>query len=41
MHKLESVQENLTYKTLWDFKIKIDHLIPPRILDLELRVLET
>ena len=27
MHKLESILENETYKFLWNFEIKTDHLI--------------
>ena len=30
MHKPESVQENQTYKILWNFEIQTDHLIPAR-----------
>ena len=30
MHKPESVQEIEAHKILWDFKIKMDHLIPVR-----------
>ena len=30
MHNTESVLENEMYKTLWDFEIKTDHLIPAR-----------
>ena len=34
MHKPESVQENTTYKILWDFEIQIYHLTPARRPDL-------
>ena len=30
MHNLEFVQENETYKLLWDFEIQTDHLITDR-----------
>ena len=30
MEKQESVLENATHKLLWDFEIKIDHLILAR-----------
>ena len=30
MHKLESILENETYKTLWDFEIQTVHRIPPK-----------
>ena len=33
MHKPESVLENETYKTLWDFEIQIDHCIPTKTTD--------
>ena len=34
MHHTESVLVNDTHKLLWDFDIKIDHLIPTRRPDL-------
>ena len=34
MRNIESVLENETLKTLWDFEIKTDHLISARGLDL-------
>ena len=34
MHKLESVQEDETHKTLRNFETQTDHLIPARRLDL-------
>ena len=34
MHKLESVLPNAKHKIIWDFKIKMDLLIPARRPDL-------
>ena len=33
MHNLESALENETYKILWDFEIRTDHLISTRPSD--------
>ena len=32
--KSESILENVMHKSLWDFEIQTDHLIPARRLDL-------
>ena len=34
MHNLESVQENKTHNTLWDFEIQTDHQISARRPDI-------
>ena len=34
--KPESIQENLTHKSFWDFDIQTDHLIWTRLIDLVL-----
>ena len=36
MHNPESVLENETYKTIWDFEIQTDHLILARQPDPEI-----